>query len=382
MAEKFKFPTVHQFAVEILSKDSTQRLALLHQYYTSLNLPELADTVKNNFPQPVSAQASPLAANSEIKNPQKDASKATKNLTFTQKNFRTKPETSQKTPVPPKKARNSKGDTPKPRKKQRISQRNVLEPLSDVPSPESEEQDETHCSARGLKRTKGASVSTSGAHIAGGGLGGDRVSSSGLGSGEASARLNCTDRDTPSSSDLSHGSSAMVSKPTARGKEQEQKSSLRISETLQREQRENSQPPSISTNRSYLTELIGDTSILDDLLKPKPKSTQHIPKTPPVAPVSTNLTTPSPSALTSHSDATLYTQTTHQVETTARASKGSRKDFWDILNEGNEESINRLTDLEEVQRVCITTNFAARTVSAEKDSKSLWKTNDKFLWKK
>uniref|UniRef100_A0AAX7UYH1 Excision repair cross-complementation group 6-like 2 n=1 Tax=Astatotilapia calliptera TaxID=8154 RepID=A0AAX7UYH1_ASTCA len=291
MAEKFKFPTVHQFAVEILSKDSTQRLALLHQYYTSLNLPELADTVKNNFPQPVSAQASPLAANSEIKNPQKDASKATKNLTFTQKNFRTKPETSQKTPVPPKKARNSKGDTPKPRKKQRISQRNVLEPLSDVPSPESEEQDETH------------------------------------------------------------GSSAMVSKPTARGKEQEQKSSLRISETLQREQRENSQPPSISTNRSYLTELIGDTSILDDLLKPKPKSTQHIPKTPPVAPVT-------------------------------RASKGSRKDFWDILNEGNEESINRLTDLEEVQRVCITTNFAARTVSAEKDSKSLWKTNDKFLWKK
>uniref|UniRef100_A0A3Q4MRT4 Excision repair cross-complementation group 6-like 2 n=1 Tax=Neolamprologus brichardi TaxID=32507 RepID=A0A3Q4MRT4_NEOBR len=301
MAEKFKFPTVHQFAVEILSKDSTQRLALLHQYYTSLNLPELADTVKNNFPQPVSAQASPLAANSEIKNPQKDASKATKNLIFTQKNFRTQPETSQKTPVPPKKARNSKGDTPKPRKKQRISQRNVLEPLSD-----------------------------------------------------ASARLNCTDRNTPSSSDLSHGSSNMVSKPTARGKEQEQKSSLRISETLQREQRENSQPPSISTNRSYLTELIGDTSILDDLLKPKPKSTQHIPKTPPVAP----------------------------VETTARASKGSRKDFWDILNEGNEESINRLTDLEEVQRVCITTNFAARTVSAEKDSKSLWKTNDKFLWKK
>uniref|UniRef100_A0A669F5M9 Excision repair cross-complementation group 6-like 2 n=1 Tax=Oreochromis niloticus TaxID=8128 RepID=A0A669F5M9_ORENI len=298
MAEKFKFPTVHQFAVEILSKDSTQRLALLHQYYTSLNLPELADTVKNNFPQPVSAQASPSAANSEIKNPQKDASKATKNLIFTQKNLRTKPETSEKTPVPPKKARNSKGDAPKPRKKQRISQRNVLEPLSDVPSPESEEQDETHCSARGLKRTKGGSVSTSGAHIAGGGLGGDR-------------------------------------------------SSLRMSETLQREQRENSQPPSISTNRSYLTELIGDTSILDDLLKPKPKSTQHIPKTPPV------------------------------IETTARASKGSRKDFWDILNEGNEESINRLTDPEEVQRVCITTNFAARTVSVEKDSKSLWKTNEK-----
>ncbi|CAI5650001.1 unnamed protein product [Oreochromis niloticus] len=382
MAEKFKFPTVHQFAVEILSKDSTQRLALLHQYYTSLNLPELADTVKNNFPQPVSAQASPSAANSEIKNPQKDASKATKNLIFTQKNLRTKPETSEKTPVPPKKARNSKGDAPKPRKKQRISQRNVLEPLSDVPSPESEEQDETHCSARGLKRTKGGSVSTSGAHIAGGGLGGDRVSSSGLGSGEASARLNCTDRDTPSSSDLSHGSSTMVSKPTARGKEQEQKSSLRMSETLQREQRENSQPPSISTNRSYLTELIGDTSILDDLLKPKPKSTQHIPKTPPVAPVNTNLTTPLPSALTSDSNATLHTQTTHQIETTARASKGSRKDFWDILNESNEESINRLTDPEEVQRVCITTNFAARTVSVEKDSKSLWKTNEKFLWKK
>ncbi|XP_030594309.1 DNA excision repair protein ERCC-6-like 2 isoform X1 [Archocentrus centrarchus] len=383
MAEKFKFPSVYQFAVDILRKNSTHRLALLQQYYTSLNLPDLADTVKKNFPQPVSAQASPSAATSETRNPQKNVSELTKNSIFAQKNPRAKRETSQnKASVPQKKARNSKGDASKPCKKQRISQRNVLEPLSDVPSPESEEQDEMVCSARGLKRTKGGSVSTSGAHIAGDGLGGNRVSSSGLGSGEAAACLNCTDRDAPSS-DLSHGSSTVVSKPTAQGREQEQKSSLRTSETLQG-QRENSEAPSVSTSHSFLTDLIGDTSILDDLLKPKSKSAQHksTPKTPCVVSANASLTTPSPSTITPDPNSSLRTQTTHQFKTSAQAPKGSRKDFWEILNEGNEESINRLTDPEEVQRVCVTTNFAARTVSAEKESKSLWKTNEKFLWKK
>lgn len=363
MAEKFKFPSVYQFAVDILRKKSAHRLALLQQYYTSLNLPDLADTVKKNFPQPVSAQASPSAAASETTNPQKNVSEVAKNATFAQKNPRT---SKSKASVPQKKARSSKRDTSKPRKKQRISQRNVLEPLSDVPSPESEEQDETVRGARGLGRTKGGGVSTSGAHVAGGGLGGARVSSSGLGSGEAAACLNCTDRDAPSSSDLSHGSSTVVSKPTAQG----------------REQRENSQAPSVSTNRSFLTDLIGDTSILDDLLKPKSKSTKlrSAPKTP--SPGSATHITPPPSTLTPDPSSGLQTQTAHQFRTSAQAPKGGRKDFWEILNEGNEERINRLTDPEEVQRVCVTTNFAARTASAGKESRSLWKTNEKFLWKK
>uniref|UniRef100_A0A8D3D5G1 Excision repair cross-complementation group 6-like 2 n=1 Tax=Scophthalmus maximus TaxID=52904 RepID=A0A8D3D5G1_SCOMX len=184
-------------------------------------------------------------------------------------------------------------------------------------------------------------------HRAGGGLGVDRAGSSGLGSGKPAAFLNHTDRDTPSSPDLSHGRSAMLSKPTARGREREQKSPSRTRETFQG-RRENSQTPSppdqaasASSNRSFLTDLIGDTSILDDLLKPKPRSAQ----------------------IPLHTDS------------------GST-DFWDILHEGNEESINRLTDPAEVQRVCVNANFSARSKSRDKEGKSLWKTNDKFLWKK
>ncbi|XP_040011882.1 DNA excision repair protein ERCC-6-like 2 isoform X2 [Xiphias gladius] len=433
MAKKFRFPSVHQFVVEILRRNSTRRLAWLRQYYTSLNHPDLANTVTNNFPQSDSAQTSSTSAatsststqtaatksHRETRTPKKDVPKATKKPKYTQKNL--EPQTKPKIPhnnvsVPQKKSRSLQKYVPEPQpnpknplnnvlepqKKQKISQKNVLEPLSNVPSPESEEQEETVCSARGHRRTKRGSVSSSGAYRAGGGLGSDQASSRGLGSGKAAAFLNHTDRDTPSSPDVSHGRSNMLSKPTAQGRGQEQKLSSR---TTFQGQRENSQTPSspeqapsASCNRSLLKDLIGDTSILDDLLKPKPRGAQQrsTPKTPPTfsVPVSTCVAKPSPSRITDNTDSgstglldSLYspsshTPTTHQVNTPVQASKGGRKDFWDILNEGNEESINRLTDLAEVQRVCVNTNFSARSRSGEEESKSLWKTNEKFLWKK
>ncbi|XP_044052654.1 DNA excision repair protein ERCC-6-like 2 isoform X2 [Siniperca chuatsi] len=435
MAEKFQFPSVHQFAVEILRRTSTQRLAWLRQYYTSLNHPDLANTVTNSFPQPDSAQMHSTASSASTatcststktaatkshastRTPQKDVPKAKKKLKYTQKNPepKTKPETPQNNvsvpqkksripqndvPEPQTKPRNPQNDVLEPQKKQKIPQTNVPEPLSDVPSFESEEQEETVRSARGHKRTKRSSVSSSGAFRAGGGLGLDQASSSGLGSGEAAAFLNRTDRDTPSSPDLSHGSSTTLSKPTAQRRERKQKLSSRTSETFQgqREKPQTPSPPehatSTSSHHSFLTDLIGDTSILDDLLKPKSRGAQQrgAPKTPPVlssVPVSTHLTTPSPSRIprntysgsAGHIDSLSFpksnTAPTHQA-----ASKGSRKDFWDLLNEGNEERINRLTDPAEVQRVCINTNLAARSRSGEEESKSLWKTNEKFLWKK
>uniref|UniRef100_A0A8C6PNR1 Excision repair cross-complementation group 6-like 2 n=1 Tax=Nothobranchius furzeri TaxID=105023 RepID=A0A8C6PNR1_NOTFU len=150
--------------------------------------------------------------------------------------------------------------------------------------------------------------------------------SSGQRSEKAAAFLSRTDRDTPSSSDLGCRSSALSSKPTAQETEQELPSRVReIS------------PSSSSCNQSFLMDLLGDTSILDDLLKPRPKN-----------------------------------------RVSAQA-KGSHRDIWDILDEGNEESINKLTDPLELQRVCISTSFAARGSAGQRDSKSLWKTNDKFL---
>ncbi|KAK5932377.1 hypothetical protein CgunFtcFv8_004083 [Champsocephalus gunnari] len=261
MAEQLNFPSVHQFALEILRKNSTQRLAWLRQYYTSLNNPDLDAT----------------------------------------------------------------------------------------------------------------------------------ASSSGLTSREVAAFPTSTDRDIPSSQDLRHGRSTTLSKPTAK---EGQKLSSRSSETLQG-QRTNplaSSPPeqatSSSSHRSLLKDLIGDTSILDDLLKPKAKGVKQSPKTAPaLANVSVGpcLTTPSPSKITLNTDSGAVIDSlsspnkppTHQV-----VSKGCRKDFWDILNEGNEESINRLTDPAEVQRVCINTRIAARGRSGKEERESLWKTNDKFLWKK
>ncbi|XP_029961193.1 DNA excision repair protein ERCC-6-like 2 [Salarias fasciatus] len=369
MAERFNFPSVCQFAREILSRNSNQRLEWLQEYYTSLNHPELANTVASCFPQPALTHASSSLARPSpptktvvtkchrgSRTPQ-EAPKATKKAKHVQTNaeLESKRDSLQKNVSQQKKsARISLNEFLEPAKRQKISQKDVREPFSDDPSPESEEQEETVFIARGRKRTKSGSVAGSGAHRADGGLGVDLASSSGLGSGEAAAFLNHTDRDTPSSSALSHGRSTRASKPAAPGR------------------REASPAPADSNNRSFLTDLLGDTSILDDLLKPKSRSAQQSnqPKG----------NTTSPSGHTNPGSSSHAH--THQVSAPGRASKSSHKDFWDILNEGNEESINKLTDLEEVQRVCINSSFAARKKDRVEEGKGLWKTNEKFIWKK
>ncbi|KAM9743711.1 DNA excision repair protein ERCC-6-like 2 [Menidia menidia] len=385
MAEKFKFSSVHQFAVEILKRNSTERLAWLRQYYTSLNHPDLANTVTENFILPLSAQTPvPATAASspstkrqtENENQQKNPSKSRKRVKFSRMSPepRAKCEAPQNNvPVPQITSGISQNGVIEPPKT--ISEKNVLDPLCDVPDSESEEQEETVGQARGRRRTKSGSVSGSGAYRAGGGLGVNPASSSGLGSGEAAAFLNRTDRDTPSSSAFSHCSSVTLSKPTAQGRDRQQKPSVRALESWHG-QRENSPLPATSSNPCFLTELIGDTSILDELLKPKPKSGQQR-SHPETAPSSS-----SSSREPCDSGSSLHREATHQVSAPAQPTKGSRKDIWDILNEGNEESINRLTDPEEVQRICINTNIAAKKLSGHSQSKSLWKTNDKFLWKK
>uniref|UniRef100_A0A673WM98 Excision repair cross-complementation group 6-like 2 n=1 Tax=Salmo trutta TaxID=8032 RepID=A0A673WM98_SALTR len=114
-------------------------------------------------------------------------------------------------------------------------------------------------------------------------------------------------------------------------------SSPRKSEAVGR-QRYRAQPSSPPSQQVLLTELLGDTSILDDLLRPRSK-----------------------------------------------ASSEPQRDFWDILEEGNEERINKLTDPSEVERVCESASIRARGGTGggeEKGNTSLWKRNDKFLWKK
>ncbi|XP_037535984.1 DNA excision repair protein ERCC-6-like 2 [Nematolebias whitei] len=394
MAEQFKFPSVHEFATEILRGNSSHRLSWLRQYYTSLNHTDVADIITENIPEPDSAQAASSATSTlssstkrasrnrytDTRNQQKESLRTPKSAKFSQRNLkpRSKPEPPQNNDSSPQiRSGNLENDDLKPPKKPKIIQKNVP-----VPNPESEKQEEMVCGARGHKRTKKSSVSSSRACRTDGALSVDQASSSGLGSREAAAFLNCTDRDTPSSSDPSRCSSAMSSKPAGQETEQEQKSPRWTSE-IQR-QRENSQSSVTSCNQSLLTDLIGDTSILDDILKPKAKNPQHKsnPETPrtPSASLSTGLKSP-PSNLTLD-DACSHIQTEHRVSTPVQVTRSRRKDIWDILSEGNEESINRLTDPEELQRVCIDTSFAERSLSKKRESTSLWKTNDKFLWKK
>ncbi|XP_073908665.1 DNA excision repair protein ERCC-6-like 2 isoform X4 [Castor canadensis] len=57
------------------------------------------------------------------------------------------------------------------------------------------------------------------------------------------------------------------------------------------------------------------------------------------------------------------------------------KDFWDILNEQNDDSLSKLTDLSVIETLCEKTPIAASSKRKEDLGTSLWRSNEKFLWK-
>ncbi|XP_028637085.1 DNA excision repair protein ERCC-6-like 2 isoform X1 [Grammomys surdaster] len=95
--------------------------------------------------------------------------------------------------------------------------------------------------------------------------------------------------------------------------------------------------------------LLGDTSILNDLFKSHGEDPTQLPRNVLSEPV-------------------------------AKA-KQRPKDFWDILNEQNDDSLSKLTDLAVIETLC--TRAPRSTASRGKDEleASLWKANEKFLWK-
>ncbi|XP_063043760.1 DNA excision repair protein ERCC-6-like 2 [Engraulis encrasicolus] len=135
-----------------------------------------------------------------------------------------------------------------------------------------------------------------------------------------------------------------------------------------RQRKSPSPSPPHSSSNSLLTDLLGDTSILDHLFKPKRKNVD-----------STNterlgLLPPSTSSCSSSSPGV-----SHQVE---RKAKGKSKDLWDILSEGNEESINKLTDLTQIEKMCSVSTSPVKRDSQGGTDSPLWRKNEKFLWKK
>ncbi|XP_071437174.1 DNA excision repair protein ERCC-6-like 2 isoform X2 [Pithys albifrons albifrons] len=63
-------------------------------------------------------------------------------------------------------------------------------------------------------------------------------------------------------------------------------------------------------------------------------------------------------------------------------SKGRPKDFWDLLNEQGEESLRKLTDIAVTEKLCERVPHSTLTEEGEACEGSLWKTNENFLWKK
>ncbi|XP_066113514.1 DNA excision repair protein ERCC-6-like 2 isoform X2 [Saccopteryx bilineata] len=102
--------------------------------------------------------------------------------------------------------------------------------------------------------------------------------------------------------------------------------------------------------KSCAVGLLGDTSILDDLFRSHGNSPTRLPKK--------SLSGPMEKA------------------------KQRPKDFWDILNEQNDASLSKLTDLAAVETLCGKAPRAAASARKDRLETSLWKSNENFLWKK
>ncbi|KAM6169957.1 DNA excision repair protein ERCC-6-like 2 [Rhynchocyon petersi] len=111
----------------------------------------------------------------------------------------------------------------------------------------------------------------------------------------------------------------------------------------------NGPPFTSDTNKTSVGALLGDTSILDDLFKSHEDSLTQLPKK----------VLPGP----------------------MEKAKQRPKDFWDMLNEQN-DSLSKLTDLSVIETLCEKVPLAASSKRKEELETSLWKSNERFLWKK
>ncbi|NXN56944.1 ER6L2 protein, partial [Rynchops niger] len=115
-------------------------------------------------------------------------------------------------------------------------------------------------------------------------------------------------------------------------------------------QSENEESEAQTCKKKSFVDLLGDTSILNDLFRNDG-----------------DRPTESPRRLSSG-----------QVE----KSKERPKDFWDMLNEQNEESLRKLTDVAVIEKLCERAPHPPVTEEREVCESSLWKKNENFLWKR
>lgn len=107
--------------------------------------------------------------------------------------------------------------------------------------------------------------------------------------------------------------------------------------------------PASASEKAPVEGLLGDTSILNDLFKGCGEGPTQLPE--------------------------------NVLSGSVTKAKQRPKDFWDILNEQNDDSLSKLTDLAVIETLC--TKAPRSTASRRNDEREapLWKANEKFLWK-
>ncbi|XP_066500418.1 DNA excision repair protein ERCC-6-like 2 [Hoplias malabaricus] len=303
MARFFGAKSVEEFAEELVQSNSSQRLTKLRRFYSHKS-PELTDLIERTF---------------------------------------LKPETKLKPPIPPPPSTSNV-------KRQRTTSKQSLY-LAQRPLDEGQAVEEEKKTVK-KKRMSNAQNAT-GLHY----------------NSNCQTRLEI--KNLSSSPESGGGPSALPLRPTTDMERAPQKSlSIRVNctsrssrvrqaskdqalspaESPRFSKADHKDPVSVQSDKA-LTDLIGDTSILDDLFRPKKCVERSKP---------TSDLLPSPTERT----------------------KNRGKDFWDILNEGNEESINKLTDLSQVEKLCRSVDVTGRSKTENKfEGSHLWKKNEKFLWK-
>ncbi|XP_036912097.1 DNA excision repair protein ERCC-6-like 2 isoform X2 [Sturnira hondurensis] len=157
-------------------------------------------------------------------------------------------------------------------------------------------------------------------------------------------------KDTVASNSLNSKSEAHEKKLENTMEEQQDLTGMSISRNESLFKVENKKIKNPVLENTSVVGLLGDTSILDDLFKSHWNSPTRLPKKILSGPI--------------------------------EKAKQRPKDFWDILNEQNDDSLSKLTDLAVIETLCEKVPLATSSKRKEELETSLWKSNENFLWKK
>ncbi|XP_041926094.1 DNA excision repair protein ERCC-6-like 2 [Alosa sapidissima] len=345
MAEFFGAASVEAFADQLLKSTSEQRQRMLREYYSQQN-PDLTDIIKQTFPEPPPPAAmKPTAAPSP-------SSSSSSSTSFTTSAIENKPalKLTHTKHAPKRRVPSASEGT---RENSRTKQSRTL--YAESPSRSSDETEvpvsgDCKTRARTLQDPQGAPSERPPHRAEPKRSNTETYIERNREDHQVIPRLS---RDDPSKNP--HPNKSPITEPNRSN-----------AETYTEKNREVPQvPPGPSSDdlsknphssKSFITDLLGDTSILDGLFKSKRKAgnSQH----------SQRSSTSNPGG--------------PHVEKKAKA---RTKDLWDLLNEGNEESINQLTDLTQIEKICSASPSPGKSDSQSSES-SLWRKNEKFLWKK